>query len=37
VSYWTREFGVSETELRAAAKAIGVMAAAVRAYVRKRN
>ncbi|MFJ3465832.1 DUF3606 domain-containing protein [Achromobacter spanius] len=32
--YWTQEFGVTEDQLRAAVKAVGVSATAVRAALR---
>lgn len=35
--YWTRELGVSEEQLRAAVKAVGVSAAAVRAALRTQS
>ncbi|MCQ4271094.1 MULTISPECIES: DUF3606 domain-containing protein [Pseudomonas] len=33
--YWTKTLGVTEAELRAAVKAVGVMADKVRAYLKK--
>jgi hypothetical protein len=33
--YWTKEFGCTEAELRAAVKAVGVSAAAVRQHLKK--
>lgn len=35
VTYWTKELGCSESELRAAVKAVGVLVAAVRAELRR--
>jgi hypothetical protein len=35
VAYWCKEFGVTEAELRAAVKAVGVSVAAVRKYLGK--
>ena len=35
VRYWCKEFGCTETQLRAAVKAVGVSAAAVRAHLKK--
>ncbi len=33
VAYWTKELGCTETELRAAVKAVGVMVSDVRAHL----
>ncbi|MFD2298360.1 DUF3606 domain-containing protein [Paracidovorax citrulli] len=35
VTYWTKEFGCSEAQLRAAVKAVGVMVADVRRHLGK--
>ena len=35
VRYWTKEFGVTEAQLRAAVAAVGHGAAAVRAHLKK--
>jgi len=35
VNWWTQEFGCTETQLRNAVKAVGVMAADVRKYLGK--
>jgi hypothetical protein len=35
VAYWTREFGVSEAQLRAAVRAVGTSTAAVRKHLGK--
>jgi hypothetical protein len=35
VRYWCKEFNCTETQLRAAVKAVGVSAAAVRTHLRK--
>jgi hypothetical protein len=35
VQYWTREFGISADELRAAVKAVGSTSKAVREHLRK--
>ncbi|MFD1839097.1 DUF3606 domain-containing protein [Paracidovorax cattleyae] len=35
VDYWTKEFGCTETQLRAAVKAVGVMVADVRRHLAK--
>ncbi|WP_416406554.1 DUF3606 domain-containing protein [Paracidovorax citrulli] len=35
VSYWTKEFGCSEAQLRAAVKAVGVQVADVRRHLGK--
>jgi hypothetical protein len=37
VAYWTREFGVTEAQLRAAVKAVGTSTVAVRKYLGKRD
>lgn len=37
VQYWTKEFGVSEEQLRAAIKRVGVMADDVRAELRRKH
>jgi Protein of unknown function (DUF3606) len=36
VAYWTKEFGCSEAQLRAAVKAVGPMAASVRNHLNRR-
>lgn len=36
VAYWTKKFGCTEAQLRAAVKAVGVMADKVEAYLKKR-
>jgi hypothetical protein len=36
VEYWTKKFGCSEAQLRAAVKAVGVMANDVQRYLQKR-
>ncbi|EIL99150.1 hypothetical protein UUA_09091 [Rhodanobacter thiooxydans LCS2] len=35
VRYWCKEFGCTETQLRAAVKAVGVSVVAVRAHLKK--
>lgn len=35
VSWWTKQFGCTEAELRSAVKAVGVMAKDVEAHLRK--
>jgi hypothetical protein len=35
VAYWTRELGCTESQLRAAVRAVGVSVAAVRKYLGK--
>jgi hypothetical protein len=35
VSYWCKEFGVTESKLKEAVKAVGVSAAAVKKYLGK--
>lgn len=35
VQYWTRKFGVSEPQLRAAVQAVGVSAEAIRQHLAK--
>jgi DNA-binding transcriptional regulator PaaX len=37
VRYWTKEFGISEDQLRAAVKRVGVMADDVRAELRRKH
>ena len=37
VRYWTKEFGCTEAELRAAVRAVGVMSANVRAHLSARK
>lgn len=34
VRYWCKEFGCTEAQLRAAVRAVGVMASAVRAHLK---
>ncbi|MGO4682655.1 DUF3606 domain-containing protein [Hyphomicrobium sp. 2TAF46] len=35
VDYWTKEFGISESKLEAAVKAVGSSAEAVREYLKR--
>lgn len=37
IRYWTKEFGISEEQLRSAVKRVGVMVADVRADLRRKH